>query len=170
MVLTNISTVFTIPLGDSVNGVPHSQWHWQHPGWHNGFDCPVTMASTVPPVAMALRVPPWQRRQGRTWNKEGKKLPMAVVVTALLLQPRFAILFLLTTKMGVNYLLLRVNLVITIYLCKKSVYQQRFFMVKLNFQWHLDSKVTCSSNFDNYQKNYRCKKFLFTMFNLVNYR
>ncbi len=36
---------------------------------------------------------------------------------------------------------------------KKSVYQQRFFTVNLNFQWwHLDPKLTHSGNFENYQK------------------
>ncbi len=53
---------------------------------------------------------------------------------------------------------------------KKSVYQQRFFMVKLNFQWwHLDAKVTHSGNFENYWKNYCPKKLPFTVFNPVNY-
>ncbi len=61
-------------------------------------------------------------------------------------------------KMGANYLLTLVNLVITIYIGKNSVCQLGYLKVKINFSWSsLDSPVTCGGNFKNYQNNY-CPK------------
>ncbi len=60
---------------------------------------------------------------------------------------------LLTAKTGVNYLLPRVDLVITVPIGKNSVYLLGFLKVKVDFKWSsLDSPVTHASNFKNYQK------------------
>ncbi len=54
---------------------------------------------------------------------------------------------------------------------KKSVYQQRFFTLKLNSQWwHLDEKMTHSSNFQNYWKKFPPQKIMVYVFNPVNYQ
>ncbi len=53
---------------------------------------------------------------------------------------------------------------------KKSVYQQRFLTVKLNFQWwRLDGNVTNGGNFENYQKKLPPKKFTDDCVQPVNY-
>ncbi len=71
------------------------------------------------------------------------------------------LVLLLTTWMGVNYLLPRVNLVIPFYPKVKNQFTDRFFTVELNIQLcRLDAKVTHSGKFENSPqknapKNYR---------------